>query len=96
MSASGIEFASEAPANDRTVAGEAAGRTWLLWAVGVLLLVVYGPTVVWLWGRWTMSVWHNAHGMFIPLVVAWLVWQELGGARGLPRAGGPLKRFSSW
>ncbi len=40
----------------------------------VLSALVFGPTVVWLWGRWTMSIWYNGHGMFVPLVVAYLAY----------------------
>lgn len=49
----------------------------LLAAVGVLLIALYAPTVSWLIDRWTMSVWHNAHGMLIPFAVAYFAWQEL-------------------
>ena len=57
------------------------------WAfVGVVsaIAVVYAPTVAWLLGRWTISVWHHAHGLFIPPLVAWLVVQELRRHRELP------------
>lgn len=53
--------------------------------VVVLLAVLYAPTLAWLWERWTLSVWHNAHGMFIPPLVAWLSWGELKRLRHLPR-----------
>ena len=76
--------ASELDTRART--GDAGGRGWLLALVGLLLVAVYGPTVKWLWGRWTLSVWHNAHGLFIPLVVAYFAWSELKGLRHLPRA----------
>ena len=62
-------------ANRLAIAGVAAG-----------LAVVYGPTIVWLFGRWTISVWHHAHGLFIPPLVAWLVAQELKRHRDLPVA----------
>lgn len=57
------------------------------WALAVLALVavLYAPTVAWLWGRWTLSVWHNAHGLFIPPLSAWFAWQELKRMRGAPR-----------
>ena len=45
--------------------------------VAVNLILLFAPTLSWLWTRWTMSVWHNAHGMFVPPLVAWLVWQDL-------------------
>ena len=40
---------------------------------GIALVAVYAPTIGWLWGRWTMSVWHNAHGLLVPFVVTFLV-----------------------
>lgn len=49
----------------------------LLGLVALQLLVLYAPTVSWLIDRWTMSVWHNAHGLLIPFAVAYFAWQEL-------------------
>src|SRR5213595_528417 len=46
------------------------------------LVVLYAPTAVFLWERWTMSVWHNAHGLLVPPVVAYLIYQELKRFRG--------------
>lgn len=43
----------------------------------VLFVLVFAPTFAWLWQRWTMSIWHNGHGMFVPLVVAYLGYQAL-------------------
>jgi exosortase len=60
---------------------------WLL--IGELL-VLYAPTAVFLWQRWTMSVWHNAHGLLVPPVVAYLVYQEL------KRFKGSAPRSSAW
>ncbi|MBA2259808.1 MAG: exosortase/archaeosortase family protein [Acidobacteria bacterium] len=57
----------------------------LLLCLEVALL--FGPTVAWLWDRWTMSVWQNAHGMFIPPLAAWLAWQALKGRPDLPADG---------
>lgn len=56
----------------------------VLWLLGIELLVLYIPTITWLWGRWTLSVWHNAHGLLIPPVVAYFVYQELKQRRNLP------------
>ena len=56
-----------------------------LFGVGVLLAVHFAPTLVWLYGRWTMSVWQNAHGLLILPVVAWYVWLELREFQGIPR-----------
>jgi exosortase len=49
----------------------------LLALVGIELAVLYAPTARFLVDRWTVSVWHNAHGLFVPPVVVWLVWREL-------------------
>lgn len=46
-------------------------------ALIALLALVYGPTAVWLYQRWTMNVWQNAHGAMVLPVASWLMWQEL-------------------
>jgi exosortase len=56
---------------------------WLAAAV-VVLGLVYLPTVQWLFERWTLSVWHNAHGMLIPPAVAYFAYLELARVRELP------------
>jgi exosortase len=50
----------------------------------VELVVLYAPTLVWLWERWTLSVWHHAHGLLIPPVVGYFVAQELRRLRDVP------------
>jgi exosortase len=57
-------------------------------ALGELVLI-YAPTLRWLFDRWTLSVWHHAHGLLIPPVVAYFVYQELRPLRSLPAS-------SSW
>jgi exosortase len=57
-----------------------------LWVAAALLLLVYAPTVRWLWHRWTMGVWYNGHGLFIPMVVAWAAWGALKPYRERPPA----------
>ena len=44
------------------------------------LAALYAPTIRWLYARWTMSVWHNAHGLLVPPVVAYFIYQELKGS----------------
>lgn len=54
--------------------------SWQMLALGIVALEVaflYAPTVLWLFQRWTMSVWQHAHWLFIPPMVAFLVRQEL-------------------
>ncbi|AMY10066.1 exosortase A [Luteitalea pratensis] len=57
--------------------GDAAASPVWVGVLAVLVSLVYGPTAVWLFGRWTMSVWHNAHGALVLPVAGWLMWQEL-------------------
>jgi exosortase len=69
-------------------------RGWTAIAGGVLLaelIVLYAPTFGFLWERWTVSVWHNAHGAFVPPIVAYLVYQELKRFKGQP-----APRGSAW
>ena len=59
-------------------------RRALLWLALAALVVAYLPTLGWLWGRWTMSVWHHAHGLLIPPVVAYFIHRELRARPDLP------------
>jgi exosortase len=53
-------------------------RGWTAHTIWILLaILVFAPTIYWLWQRWTMSVWQNIHGMFIPFVVAYFILEEL-------------------
>jgi exosortase len=54
--------------------------------VAVLCIILYVPTIAWLWDRWTLSVWHHAHGLLIVPVVGYLVWTELRRVSHLPRS----------
>jgi len=69
-----------------TQEGTALRRAVLI-IVAAELLLLYAPTWRWLFDRWTMGVWNNAHGFMIPPVVGWFVWQELRPLRALPREG---------
>ena len=62
---------------------------WLLWLAVVLLGVLFAPTVLWLWNRWTLSVWNNGHGILIAMVVVYLVWGELRKRIDLPKSSNP-------
>ena len=60
---------------------------WGIAAAGLMtleLILLYAPTAKFLWERWTMSVWHNAHGVLVPPVAAFLIYQELKRLQGAP------------
>jgi exosortase len=42
-----------------------------------LFLAAFAQTFAWLWERWTASIYVNAHGLLVPVVVAWLAWENL-------------------
>ena len=65
------------PESATGVTGADVRQKATLAALAAGLLALYGPTLLWLFGRWTMSVWQHAHGLFIPPLVAWVVVQEL-------------------
>src|SRR5690242_8642804 len=72
---------------ERALNPSAAASSLLLWLVAGELLLLFAPTLRFLFSRWTMSVWHNAHGLFVPPLVAWLAWDELRRCRSLPVRG---------
>jgi exosortase len=73
--------AAARPANEAGFASrqrQGFPRGWAAHTVWILLaILVFAPTIYWLWQRWTMSVWHNVHGVFIPFVVAYFIQKEL-------------------
>jgi exosortase len=78
-------------AADASVVADRSDRS--VWRAGVLpllvaeLVLLYAPTVAFLWDRWTMSVWHNAHGALVPPIVAFLIYFELKRFKGGPAEG---------
>ena len=68
-------------------AGAHVTSTWrraALYLAGAELLLLYAPTLAWLFDRWTLSVWHHAHGLLIPPVVAYVAYHELRPHRTAP------------
>jgi exosortase len=49
-------------------------RRWL-WLAPFAL--AFAPTVAWLYGHWTSSVYRNGHGIFVPFVMAYLAYEHL-------------------
>ncbi len=62
---------------------------WRLWLVVLMLLILFGPTLFWLWDRWTLSVWNHGHGILITLVVGYLIRDELRQKKDLPEDSSP-------
>ena len=71
---------------------EAAHRvpnTWLLWVIVAEFAILFGPTALWLWNRWTASVWTDAHGLIIFPVAVYLLWTEIQRHSDRPRETSP-------
>ena len=78
---------SNASAHALRVQDRSATAPWQRLAAYLLIgefVVLYAPTAQFLWERWTMSVWHNAHGLLVPPVVAFLIYQEIKRFEGSP------------
>lgn len=58
--------------------------TKLIWLVYSLLVLLFAPTLLWLFDRWTMGVWHDGHSILVAGVVVYLVWKELKTHSHLP------------
>ena len=93
------EVVISAPATAAGLAVQGGGRVVeraaspaLVAGIVVLLALVYGPTAAWLVDRWTMSIWHNAHGALVLPVALWLMWQELKPTWRL----GPASSAAGW
>lgn len=69
--------------------GQEGTPPWLSWLVAALLAILFAPTGLWLWQRWTMSVWQNGHGILVTALVIYLVWGELKKLKPQPLSANP-------
>ena len=44
--------------------------------IGAVLLFMYAPTFIWMWDRWFARDSYYSHGILIPLVSIFLIWQK--------------------
>lgn len=74
-----IVLVESAPHQEVTPAPARAGRFQrvAMWLVPPALAVLYAPTILWLFERWTMGIWYNGHGLLIPPAVAYFAHHEL-------------------
>ncbi len=64
-----------------------------LWLIGTLLILLFFPTIKWLFDRWTMGVWHNGHSILISAAVIYLIWKELKKYQSLPHSSSAIGFF---
>ena len=46
------------------------------WLIGGLTLLIYVPTFLWMWDRWFARDSYYSHGILIPFVTVFLIWQK--------------------
>jgi exosortase len=63
---------SETAANGVGPLAAASKPPAALWVVLLLSCAVFAPTLVWLYGEWTESIWRNGHGLFLPFIMFFL------------------------
>jgi exosortase len=71
---------------DHVSVGLSRAQRIVVGVFAVELAVLFAPTVAWLFDRWTISVWQHAHGLLIPPVVGYFVYENLRAVRHLPRS----------
>ncbi len=62
---------------------------WLSGIIIISLFILYMPTLLWLWGRWTMSVWQNGHGILVFALVIYLIYRELQKLKNIASSSNP-------
>lgn len=49
----------------------------IVWVGLGLYALLVAPTAAWLYSRWTLSLWVNDHGIFIPFIAGYFTWSTL-------------------
>lgn len=44
--------------------------------IALILLFTYTPTLIWMWDRWFTRDSYYSHGILIPFITAYLIWQN--------------------
>lgn len=78
---------AEAAAAPPALPWHAPARVWLALAV---LAAIFAPTGKWLYESWTASIWQNAHGILIPVVMGYMIYTFMR------RDDDPIPQHSAW
>lgn len=57
---------------------------------GLAFLLMYTPTFLWMWDRWFVRDSYYTHGILIPFVSAFLIWQKREALMRVARESSPL------
>lgn len=75
--------------NQDTITLQEPTSSSLIWLVCALLTLLFTPTIIWLFDRWTMGIWYNGHSILIAAVVVYLIRGELKKNSQLPKSANP-------
>ncbi len=51
---------------------------------GILCLIAYYPILIWMWDRWFSRDSYYSHGILIPFVTGYLIWQQKNELKKIP------------
>lgn len=57
--------------------------------IGILVLMTYLPSLLWMWDRWFARDTYYSHGILIPFVTAFLIWHKRRVLRTIPVKSSP-------
>ncbi len=67
-----------------------SGHGLYQWLWFGLFCLAFAPTAMWLWERWTISIWYSGHGVFMPIILAYLIWDRFRDDPDMTRSSSPL------
>ena len=54
-----------------------------------LVLLAYTPTFLWMWDRWFVRDSYYSHGILIPFISLYLIWNKRSDLRKIPKESSP-------
>ena len=58
-------------------------------SIASIFLLTYVPTLIWMWDRWFARDSYYSHGVLIPFVTGFLIWQQREALASIKPAGSP-------
>ena len=58
-------------------------------AVGLVFILAYIPTLMWMWDRWFVLDSYYSHGILVPFVTGYLIWQDREALKNIPCISSP-------
>ena len=74
--------------NSFNIDGILKNHLWELVAVGIFLLA-YVPALIWMWDRWFVHDSYYSHGILVPFVTGYLIWQKRDELAAIPKKSSP-------